>query len=137
MTLNRRFAIALGITALFGAAVVNAAQLGKAVVPFTFEVAGQKLAAGPYSAASASGGLVTIRNTATGQSVYIMPRPGDSTISDESKLTFTSYGSKCFLSQMQFGQTRTTYNVPRSHHEKELAKAERSEEKLIAMRSCQ
>jgi hypothetical protein len=38
---------------------------------------------------------------------------------------------------MQFGQTRTTYNVPRSHHEKELAKAERSEEKLIAMRSCQ
>jgi hypothetical protein len=64
-----------------------------------------------------------------------MPRPADSIHSDDSKLTFTCYGSKCFLSQMQFGQTRTSYNVPRSHHEKELAKSEqRSEEKLIAMR---
>jgi hypothetical protein len=134
MTLNRRFAIALGITALFGAAVVNAAQLGKADVPFAFEVAGQKMAAGSYAAASHPGGDVAIRNTATGQSAYILPRPADWTRGDDSKLTFTCYGSQCFLSQMQFGQTRQSYNVPRSHHERELATRERPEEKLIAMR---
>jgi hypothetical protein len=134
MTLNRRFAIALGITALFGAAVVNAAQLGKADVPFGFEVGGQKMAAGSYTATSHAGGDVVIRNTATGRSAYILPRPADSIRSDDSKLTFTCYGSQCFLSETQFGQTRTSYNVPRSHHEKELAKSERPEEKLIAMR---
>jgi hypothetical protein len=134
MTLNRRFAIALGITALFGAAVVHAAQLGKADVPFAFEVAGQKMAAGSYTTTSHPGGDVVIRNTATGKSAYVLPRPADRPRSDASKLTFTCYGSKCFLSQMQFGQTGQSYNVPRSQHERELAKAERPEAKLIAMR---
>ena len=134
MKLNRGFAIALGITALFGAAVVNAAQLGQADVPFAFEAGGQKLDAGTYSAVSQPGGDILIRNTQTGHSAYVMTRGSDSTFDDASKLTFSCYGSKCFLSQMQFGQTRLKYNVPTSRHEKELAQTERSEQKLIALR---
>ena len=134
MTLNRRFAIALGITALAGAAVVQAAELGKAAIPFAFEAGGQKLSAGTYTTVSGPGGDVLIRNVTTNEAAFVMPRPTVIVHNGDSKLTFSCYGSNCFLSKMQFGATQRTYQVPRSRHEKEFAKAERSEEKLIAMR---
>jgi hypothetical protein len=134
MTLNRRFAIALGITALVGAAVVKAEELGKADVPFAFEVAGQKLPAGTYTATKGLGGDVLIRNVSTRDHAYVLSHPDGITSSRDSELTFSCYGSNCFLSQLQFGQTQRTYNLPRSRHEKELAHTERSREMLIAMR---
>jgi hypothetical protein len=134
MTLNRKLAIALGITALAGAAVVQAGELGKATIPFAFEAAGKKLSAGTYTSETRPGGDVLIRNVTTNEAVFVMPRPSGIVRSGYSKLTFSCYGSNCFLSKMQFGGTQRTYQVPRSRHERELAKAERSEETLIAMR---
>jgi len=135
MTLNRRFAIALGITALLGAAVVSAEQLGKADVPFAFEAAGQKWAAGTYTAARQNAaGTVLIRNSESSQAMFIMPVPVGPSRNDTSSMAFNCYGSQCFLSKIQFGQTRTVYQVHPSQREKELAHAERPQVNLVAMR---
>jgi hypothetical protein len=135
MTLNRRFAIALGLTALLGAAAVSAEQLGKADVPFAFEVVGQKLAPGSYTAVRQNAaGTFLIRNSQTGEAAAVMPVPVGPSRSEGSKMTFKCYGSQCFLSSIQFGQSQSVYQIRPSHHEKELAKVEQPQLNLIAMR---
>ena len=132
MTLNRRLAMALGITALFGVAVVRAEEMHQARVSFAFEVAGQKLAAGTYHAVDNAGTLL-IRNSATGQGVYILPVAAGLTNSDQSSMTFRCYGSSCFLSQIQF-RGAGVYKVRPAKREKELARIEQPQVTLIALR---
>jgi 2-polyprenyl-6-methoxyphenol hydroxylase-like FAD-dependent oxidoreductase len=135
MTLNRRFAIALGLTALLGAAVVSAEQLGKADVPFAFEMAGQKWTAGSYSAVrQAAGGSVLIRNSSTWQAAFVTPVPAGPARSHDSSMGFHCYGSQCFLSTIQFGQSQNVYQIRPSSREKELAQTERPKVTLVAMR---
>jgi hypothetical protein len=135
MTLNRRFAIALGLTAILGAAVVSAEQLGKADVPFAFEMAGQKWAPGPYTAVRQGlAGTVLIRSGATNKAVFVMPVATEPSHGDASAMTFKCYGPHCFLSNIQFGQTRTVYELRASQREKELAKIERPQVNLVAIR---
>ncbi len=134
MKLNRRITRSLGFAALVGAAAVEAEQLGKAEVPFAFEVSGQKMNAGTYTAVRRTQGAVLIQNVATGKAVFVAPGAPNTTSRLDSSLTFTCYGSNCFLSQMRFYQTNRSYSVPVSHHEKELARVDQPERKLIAMR---
>ncbi len=134
MTRNSGLAIALGIAALFGAAAVQAADLKHANVPFAFEVAGQRLAAGTYNATLSNGGTLLIQGGATNKGVYLIPTPVGLRKSEESIMTFSCYGSSCFLGKIQFGQSEIVYQVRTSKHERELAKLERPEVTLIAMR---
>jgi mannose/cellobiose epimerase-like protein (N-acyl-D-glucosamine 2-epimerase family) len=134
MTLNRRLTISLGIAALLGAAVVQAAELKQADVPFAFSVAGQRLEAGPYNATLSNGGALLIQNYTTRHSVYLIPLPAGERKIDQSSMTFLCYGSNCFLSQVTFAQSGTVYKVRPSKHEQELAKVERPAVTLIAMR---
>ena len=122
MTLNRRLTIAIGVTALLGVAAVQAEELGRASVPFAFEASGKTLDAGPYSAVD-NGGILFIRNNATGQGVYLLPVPAGLTNTGQSSMTFRCYSSKCFLKQIQFSGTRRLYQVGPSRHEVELAKS--------------
>jgi hypothetical protein len=109
MKLNRRLAIALGITALFGVAVVQAEELKQYHVTFAFEAVGQKLEAGTYGAVD-NGGLLLVENIATGQGVYILPVPTGLTNSGKSSITLDCNGSQCFLNKIQFsGSQRRVY----------------------------
>lgn len=136
MTLNRRLAIALGFTALLGAAVVQAEELKKAAVPFAFEVAGQKMEAGTYETSRHSaGGVLLIQNSKTRKATFLTPIPAGPAKNEQSILTFRCFGSQCFLERIQFGDTGTAYVVSPSKREKELAKAgERPQDTLVAMR---
>jgi hypothetical protein len=136
MTLNRRFAIALGLTALLGAAVVSAEQLGTANVPFTFELAGQKWAPGPYTTVRQNAaGTLLIENSQTGEAAFVMTMGTVPSHSDISWMTFKCYRGQCFLSSIQFSQTRTTYELAPSRREKELTKIDRPQINLVAMRN--
>lgn len=134
MTLNRNFAIALGVTALFGAAVAQAEELNHINVTFAFEANGQRMAPGSYSAARSQGGSAMLRNVTTGQAIFVVADPTGVPKNDNSSMTFVCYGSDCFLSKLQFGQSQRAYQVPRSKHEKELARTEQPKEVLVAMR---
>ena len=116
MKMERRLVVALGITALFGVATVRAAELGRVNVPFAFEALGQRLEAGTYRAGDNSGALV-VRNDKTGQGIFLR-----------------CYGPQCFLSRIQFGDTRKIYGIGTSKREKELAKVERPQVTIVAMR---
>ena len=133
MTLNRRLTIALGVTALLGVAAVQAEELGRASVPFAFEARGKRMEAGPYSAVN-NGGILLIRNSATGQGVYLLLVPAELTNPGQSSMTFRCYGSECFLNQIQFGGTHRVYQLHPSSREVELGKVGRPQITLIAMR---
>ena len=96
MKMDRRLAVALGITALFGVATVRAAELGRVNVPFAFEALGQRLEAGTYRAGDNSGALV-VRNDKTGQGIFVLPVPIGLTNGGQSSMTFRCYGPECFL----------------------------------------
>ena len=133
MKMNRRLAIALGITALFGVVTVRAEDLGRVNVPFAFEASGQRLEAGTYRAVDNSGALV-VRNDKTGQGIFLLPVPIGLANSGQSSMTFRCYGPECFLNRIQFGGTRKMYGIGSSKREKELAKVERPQITIVAMR---
>lgn len=133
MKMDRRLAVALGITALFGVATVRAAELGRVNVPFAFEALGQRLEAGTYKAGDNSGALV-VRNDKTGQGIFLLPVPIGLANGGQSSMTFLCYGPQCFLSRIQFGDTHKIYGIGTSKREKELAKVARPQVTVVAMR---
>ncbi|HUI77156.1 MAG TPA: hypothetical protein VLY24_04555 [Bryobacteraceae bacterium] len=134
MKLNRRLAIALGITALFGVVAVQAQEQQRVNVPFAFELVGQSLQAGTYMAISDLGGPLRIENTATGHSLELVPVLVGLTNSDHSSMVFRCYPSECFLNQIRFAGSQRVYQVPPSKREKVLAKAVRPAVAVVAMR---
>ena len=133
MRVNRRLVISIGITALFGAAVVQAEELGRAHVRFAFETRDQRMEAGTYTAVEKEGVLL-VRNNTTAQGVFLLPVLAGLSNSDESSMTFRCYGSDCFLSKIQFGGTHKVYEINPSNHEKELATVKRPQITTVAMR---
>ena len=132
MTLNRRWIVALGFTALLGASAVQAEELDRANVPFAFNVAGKQQEAGSYSAQRQSNVLI-VRNNASRNEVMVVPIPAKVDYKAASSMTFERYGSQYFLRKVAFN-TGYVYELARTKHEKELARAERPEVILVAMR---
>ncbi|MBV8820080.1 MAG: hypothetical protein JO022_17075 [Acidobacteriaceae bacterium] len=132
MTLNRRWIIALGFTALLGATAVQAQEIETAKVPFAFSVNGKPQQAGSISA-TRSGNLVVIRNNDSHESMMLLPVLASVRESAQPSLTFERYGTHYFLRKVHF-DNGYVYEVQRTKHEKELAKSEHSELIMVAMR---
>jgi len=79
-------------------------------------------------------GALLVRNNTTAQGVFLLPVLAGLNNNDESSMTFRCYGSDCFLSKIKFGGTRKIYEINPSKHEKELAKVERPQITMVAMR---
>lgn len=135
MTLNRNFAIALGLAALVGGSMLQAEELRGAHVPFAFQAAGQKFEPGNYGIVRrTAGGSMLLQNTGTGQAVYVTPFPAGKTHVDKSSVTFLCYGSECFLERFQFSGTQIAYQLEPSRRERELAKVDQPTVMMLAMR---
>ena len=120
--------LALGTVSGFGTSLHAQSYDLKANIPFAFHVNNKVFEPGKYNVESKGMSIPSLRNNATGQSVFIV---GANPVLDgkgESKLVFHCYsGTTCFLAEIWPGSKRGT-TVPKSKTEKELASSDHARE---------
>ncbi len=111
-----------GLSALLGAAVVNAQDLSeKANIPFVFSAQQTTFEAGKYIVhEQSSSGLFLLRSNDTGHAVLMQMHPGPTADPQNPKLTFACYGHDCTLAKVSMEGSNVTYALPDTAIEKNL-----------------
>ena len=121
------FAVMIGLSAIASSALMAQKMQETGTIPFDFQVAGQKVAAGSYivSRDTTSGGtsLLSLRGTETRKGIYLPVSVGKAGATGQSKLVFRKYGDRYFLAEVWFPEESIGHVYPASPAEKELAAA--------------
>jgi hypothetical protein len=110
-------------TALAGVAAVNAADRAiTAKVPFNFYVGATVMPQGAYRVDEVSnGGVVALKTMHAAKAITTFNLTGKS-MNEAPRLVFRRYGNTYFLAEIWAGDRSTGHALPRSAHEKEIAK---------------
>ena len=116
----------LSLLLVAGSAVAQSLNV-RANVPFNFAVSNKTLPAGAYDIrrADSAGGNMLILQARDGGSSMIIPTNAAETLkpADKTKLVFHKYGTQYFLSEIWVEGNQRGNSLPKSSHEKELARS--------------
>jgi len=114
-------AAVIGISTLFGTALLAASGNSTAEIPFDFQIQDHTMHAGSYTVSPANGhGMYNVTNRETGESVFVSAPVNDVAKAGESKLAFRKYGERYFLAQIWFGGEAVGHGTVPGNSEKEL-----------------
>ncbi len=126
--MKSRFLVAFSAAlALFVLAAPMPAQYNmlRAGIPFEFTVAGKAMPAGEYALESTlNSRALLLRNYDAGAAAIVVAlRGGDAgRYSGQARITFNRYGDRYFLAQVSDGSSGSTFEIPKSREEQELAR---------------
>jgi hypothetical protein len=99
----KNIAMAIGLTAVLGSAILSAQNGSKATIPFDFQITGMTLPSGEYTVRLDSARhLLTFQNQSNGQSASMLAHPFKSGTKEEPVLIFRHNGERYTLESAWF-----------------------------------